>query len=145
PLRPYLLTAGPAPSFERTWRGGSFAAGPGNAQTLPESSAGDRTVRTSRSTAGRAFVAQRAGGTARVGTAADLLAVAAEEQVGLDERCGVGGELCGGGILHGAIGSGIAALLRPVTETEENPQAVRVQRENRLVEGEEEDLLGAGL
>ena len=81
----------------------------------------------------------------RRGTAAQLLAVTAQERVRLPSRREACGQLALGGGLHGEVGRGVGLFRAAVAEPQKNAQSVRVQGEKGMNPGEEEDLLGPGL
>src|SRR3990172_12648467 len=72
---------------------------------------------------------------------ASLLAVALQQQVGSDEPVAVGDDLPRDGFSHRSIRGSVALALLSVAEAQEHAEAVRIQGEERMSAGQEQDLL----
>src|SRR5262245_25744634 len=88
---------------------------------------------------------ERARVAARSARLAELLAVPAQKLVRARQVVDPPRDVRGERALHAAVRSRVALLLAPVAETDEHAQPVRLEREERMPSGEEQDLLGAGL
>src|SRR3989304_4018442 len=76
---------------------------------------------------------------------ASLLAVALQQQVGSDEPVAVGDDLPRDGFSHRSIRGSVALALLSVAEAQEHAEAVRIQGEERMTAGEEQNLLRSRL
>src|SRR3990172_12842583 len=93
----------------------------------------------------RASVLNRTDLAGRRRPSASLLAVALQQQVGADEPVAVGDDLPRDGFSHRSIRGSVALALLSVAEAQEHAEAVRIQGEERMSAGEQQDLLRSRL
>ena len=80
----------------------------------------------------------------RIGPPAQLLTMMAKKDRRLAHRLDGRLEFRRGGLLRARVGGAIGLVLDPVPQPKQDTQGIRVEGENRVRSGEEEDLVRAG-